>query len=134
MAQPQNPRPETSAIWLRKDRPWVYDVVRVLLFCPTGLPLQQVYREVRSLRDPLDLPKPKALEETIRDAIYEHSSDSTRFRGFAKNDLFKSPRRGTWQVRPDPALEWVRQHEEITYLHSLTGEDMQTMKAGKLVL
>jgi hypothetical protein len=112
-----------SSIWLRKDRPWVYDVVRVLAPRPAGLTLQQLYREVRTLRGPTNLPKPIEFEATVRRTIYDFSSDAKGWNGAEENDLFKSPRRGMWMVNRDRAIDWIVRHENRVHHRTLTPKD-----------
>jgi hypothetical protein len=113
-----------AQLWLRKDRPWVYDVVRVLADRPAGLTLQRVYDHVRDMRHPIDLPKPKEFEATVRRTIYNHASQSKDWCGGEENDLFRSPKRGTWQVNLDRARAWIIKHEMKVHGRTLSMEEL----------
>ena len=92
---------------LRKDHPWVYDLIRILFRRPEGLDNQQIYREMRALR-PKDLPVPKAFDATIRSALNSHHGAAKKWAGNPQDDLFYQPRgRGSWAVYTDRAFAWV---------------------------
>lgn len=96
---------------LRKDRPWVYDIIRVLWGRSSGRPLKDLYRELWEMRNSGGLPMPKSFQETIRRSIYDHSSDAADWNGKAENDLFYSPKRGVWAVRGHLIRGWLGEHD-----------------------
>jgi hypothetical protein len=97
---------------LRRDRPWVYDIIRALWGRSSGVDLQQLYRDVWSIREPSGLKMPKRFEEALRSSLNHHTSQSSRWNGKPEDDLFYSPRgRGTWAVRRDRAVSWLRRHD-----------------------
>lgn len=102
--------PYFAAKTLRHDRPWTYDIIRVLWGRLKGAPLTNLYRELWAMRNPAGLPMPKAFEETIRRSIYDHTSEASGWDGKAEDDLFSSPRRGVWAVRRAAAAAWLRGH------------------------
>ncbi len=101
---------------LQKGRPWAYDIVQVLLPRSKGLRLQRIYQEVREIRDPSELPKPKMFEETVRSAIYSHSKGSPKWNGNEEDDLFQSLQRGLWSTNVDRATAWIKRHEFNIFL------------------
>jgi hypothetical protein len=102
---------------LRKDRPWVYDIVRVILPRQSkGLRMQRIYQEVRDMRDPSGLPKPRAFEAIVRHMIYIHSKASPQWNGNAEDDLFISLQRGLWSTNVDRADAWIKRHESNIFL------------------
>jgi hypothetical protein len=97
---------------LRADRPWVYDIIRVLWRRPDGLSLQRLYRDVWDLRHPSGLSMPRAYEATLRSAINHHTRQSSSWNHNPADDLFFSPRgRGTWAVDVKRAEAWLKAHE-----------------------
>lgn len=96
---------------LRHDRPWAYDILRVVLPSRSGLRLQEIYRFVRDMRDPTGLPQPEEFEATVRSVIYQHSSGSPKWSGHQDDALFFSPRRGIWCAHGAMAKQWLSQHE-----------------------
>jgi len=96
---------------LRKDRPWVYDIIRVLWGRPAGVALRTLDRELWDLRNPVGLPMPSAFSETIRATIYDHSSDAAGWNGNAEDDLFFKTRRGVWAVRRQHVPGWLERHD-----------------------
>ncbi|WP_395019809.1 hypothetical protein [Dongia sp.] len=96
---------------LRKERPWTYEIIRVLYGRPNGSDLQHLYRDVWAIRYSVDLPKPKEYEATVRSCINHHTRQSSRWNGKAEDDLFYSPRgRGSWAVHHERAAAWLRAH------------------------
>lgn len=96
---------------LRKDRPWAFDIVRVLIDRKNGLRMQRIYDHVRDMRDPVDLPKVREFEATVRSTIYQHSKGSPKWTGNQDDDLFYSPSRGLWCVHVGRAKVWIGRHE-----------------------
>jgi hypothetical protein len=68
--------PYYEAKQLRLDRPWAYDIIKVLWGRHEGATLKVIYRELRNARGPSALPKPDEVEATIRRSIYDHSSQA----------------------------------------------------------
>jgi hypothetical protein len=101
---------------LQRGRPWVYDIVRILLPRSKGLRLQRIYQEVREIRDPRELPKPRMFEETVRSTIYSHSAQSPKWNGNDEDDLFRSLQRGLWSTNVDRATAWIKRHESNIFL------------------
>ncbi|MDR3643706.1 MAG: hypothetical protein P4M02_01365 [Clostridia bacterium] len=102
-----------AAIRLRHDRPWVFDLIKVLWGRQRGLEMPQLYREIREYRGPTGLINSvQRFEAAVRSALNHHTSQSSRWKGKPEDDLFYSPRgRGTWAVRPDKALAWLKSHD-----------------------
>jgi hypothetical protein len=96
---------------LRHDRPWTYDIIRILWGRRSGVELRQLYRDLWSIRNPPGLPMPREFEATIRSAINHHTSQSSRWNGKREDDLFYSPNgRSTWAVHRDRAVAWLGKH------------------------
>jgi hypothetical protein len=92
---------------LRKEHPWVYDLVRILAKRPDGLTNQQIYREMESLRPP-GLPIPRRFHETIRNALNSHHGGAAGWRGKPEDELFRQPKgRGHWAIDIERATAWV---------------------------
>lgn len=101
---------------VRHDRPWTYDIIRVL-WASSGITARQLYIELWNLRQPSGLPMPKKFPETIRSCLNSHTSQSSVWsRNGAKveDDLFYSPEgkgSGTWAVHKQRAAMWLKAHE-----------------------
>ncbi|MFI5021412.1 MAG: hypothetical protein ACHQRJ_07145 [Alphaproteobacteria bacterium] len=96
---------------VRRERPWVRDIIRALWGRRLGMQLQQLYRDVWGLRYPSGLKMPKEFEAALRSSLNHHTSQSTRWNGKPEDDLFYSPDgRGTWAIRHDIAAEWLKRH------------------------
>jgi hypothetical protein len=98
---------------LRKNRPWVRDIIRVLWgFGESGTTMTRLVEELLSLRHPSGLPTPKKLRATIQSAINSHTSQSKLFKRLRRppsDDLFYSPKeRGTWAVNRSKAAAWLQ--------------------------
>jgi hypothetical protein len=93
---------------LRKERPWAFDLIRVLWARPRGLSNQEIYDAIREIRDPAELPKPKQFAATIRAELNRHTKVSPSWSGNADDDLFHKPRgRGSWAVNYTTAIAWL---------------------------
>ena len=97
---------------LRRERPWAFDLIRVLWAHPRGLNNQQIYDAVREIRDPSELPKPKQFAATIRAELNRHTRASPSWSGKTEDDLFCKPRgRGSWAVNYETAIAWLSSRE-----------------------
>jgi hypothetical protein len=99
---------------LREDRPWVYDIIRVLWGSQSHRSMQALCRDLWHIRNPSSLPMPKQFERTVQSAINAHTSQSSRWNGKPENDLFYSPEgkgSGTWAVHRDRAVAWLQARE-----------------------
>jgi len=97
---------------LIQDRPWTLDIIRVLSKRPKGLSNQQLYRELKAIRDPTTLPKPQEFEASVRSALNGHNPKSSRWNGKEVDALFYQPNgRGTWAVRPEKIIPWLKAHK-----------------------
>src|SRR5437764_1068522 len=54
---------------LRKERPWTYDIIRVLWGTRSWISIDQLTRELWQLRNPSGLPMPKKFRETVQSAL-----------------------------------------------------------------
>src|ERR1700730_8975921 len=95
---------------LRKNRPWAYDIIRVLWGTHSQLSMAQLVKQLRDLRGPVGLPTPRAFERAIQSTLNSHTSQGSRFSGKLDDDLFYSPEgkySGTWAIRDrDRAAAW----------------------------
>jgi len=89
---------------LRKENPWVRDIIRVLWGTQTFMFMSTLTRQLWDLRKKSDLPMPDKFEETVQSCLNQHTAQS---KVWAKNgakvedDLFYSPKgkhSGTWAV------------------------------------
>ena len=80
----------------------------VLEHRPNGLSLPRIYDDVRELRNPADLPKPKEFEATVRSTIYSHSAETPKWNGNEQDDLFRRPKRGVWKANADRVAAWLQ--------------------------
>jgi hypothetical protein len=97
---------------LRKERPWTFDIIRVLSGS-SSTSMARLTHELWTIRNPSGLPMPKKFPETIQSCLNRHTSQSSRWTRKPKDDLFYSPEgkgSGTWAVRRDVALEWLKAH------------------------
>jgi hypothetical protein len=98
---------------LRRERPWVYDIIRVLWPRRAALHMNVLERELWAIRNPT-LPMPKEFRKTIQSALNRYSSQSHIFfeqERTPEDDLFYSPEgkgSGTWAVRHDRAISWLK--------------------------
>jgi hypothetical protein len=101
---------------LRKARPWVFDLIRVLWGhrSSQGMRTEVLVRELWHLREPSGLNMPKRFPETIQSCLNQHTSQSNVW---AKNgakpddDLFWSPQgkgSGTWAIHRERAVAWLK--------------------------
>lgn len=99
---------------LRRDNPYVRDIVKVLWPYQRGLHRRYVVDRVWSLRNPTGLPMPKAFEQTVQSAFNQHNEESSVFRkkgGKLEDALFYpfgGKGSGVWAVRHDRAEAWLR--------------------------
>jgi hypothetical protein len=98
---------------LRKGRPWGRDIIQVLWGARPWMSMDQLTRELWTLRGSSGLPMPKKFKETVQSALNQHTSQSQVFARLGKpeDDLFYSPQgkgSGTWAVRRERAVAWLR--------------------------
>jgi hypothetical protein len=99
---------ENPLKFLRESRPWIYDIIRVLIGRPRGLSNQEIYREMHSIRDKSGLPMPRSFEATIRSALNSHYSASSQWSGKQVDAiLYKPDGRGTWAIHKDKVKPWL---------------------------
>lgn len=104
---------------LRKERPWTFDIIRVLwgVRNPSGMRIDDLAGELWRIRKPAGLNMPKAFGKTVQSTLNQHTSQSSEWQKNGEkpeDDLFYSPRgkrSGTWAVHRERALEWIRTHE-----------------------
>lgn len=100
---------------LRRTRPWVRDLIRVLWpYDKRGRRRLLVIEELWRLRNPSGLPMPRKFEHTVQSTFNHHTSQSSRWNGRAEDDLFFSPEgkgSGLWAVHRDRAEAWLLRHE-----------------------
>jgi hypothetical protein len=98
---------------LRRERPWVYDIIRVLWSRRAALHMNVLEQELWTIRNPT-LPMPKEFRKTIQSALNRYSSQSDIFLKQTRtpeDDLFYSPEgkgSGAWAVRHDRAISWLQ--------------------------
>jgi hypothetical protein len=99
---------------LRKDNPWVRDIIRILWGTETWMFMHTLTRRLWDLRNSSGLPMPDEFEKTVQSAINQHTSQS---KVWVKNgrkeadDLFHSPKgkfSGTWAVHRARAIAWLK--------------------------
>ena len=96
---------------LRKENPWVRDIIRILWASKSSVTMDRLTRELWSLRSTGGLPMPKKFRETIQSALNHHTSQSKVFKGPPGDDLFFSPNgkgSGTWSTHRPRALAWLQ--------------------------
>lgn len=97
---------------LRRERPWTYDIIRILWPCKSGLHMDNLERELWTLRN-RTLPMPKEFRKTVQSTLNHHTSQSKVFKNKRRSvddDLFYSPRgkgSGTWAVHHDRVIAWL---------------------------
>ena len=105
---------------VRHDRPWTYDIIRVL-WASSGITARQLYIELWNLRQPSGLPMPKKFPETIRSCLNSHTSQSSVWsRNGAKVQRKRvvfpgtsdSGLRRSWANRPH-GLAWIMQEKSL---------------------
>jgi hypothetical protein len=98
---------------LRRERPWVGDMIRVL-WNRSLTSMQQLTDELWAMRSPAGLPMPRKFVHTVQSFLNQHTSQSTRWNGKTEDDLFYSPEgkgSGTWAVHHDTAEAWLKRHQ-----------------------
>ena len=65
---------------IRRERPWAYDIIRVLWPCKIELHIDPLVREVWELRNGTLLPMPKEFRNTVQSTLNHHTSQSEVFR------------------------------------------------------
>ncbi len=100
---------------LRHDRPWVYDIIRVLWGAPKdGVSMDFLCRNLWKIRDPSGLPTPKEFRATVQSALNQHTAQSSVWTGNSEDDLFHSPLgkgSGTWAVHRQRAIAWLNKRD-----------------------
>ena len=103
-----------AARTLRRERPWTYDIIRVLWGSRSSISMQSLCRELWQMRNPSGLPMPKEFTATVQSALNKHTSQSSRWSRKPEDDLFCSPEgkgSGTWAVYRPRAAAWLKAHE-----------------------
>lgn len=108
---------DVSAYWdakrLRKERPWVRDIIAVLYPRQNGIRMAELVDSLLDMRKET-LSTPKELKNTVQSCLNRHTAQSTVFikKGSGpEDDLFYSPkgkRSGTWAVHREKALAWLQ--------------------------
>jgi hypothetical protein len=96
---------------LRKERPWTFDIIRVLWGTTSFKSMAMLTHELWTIRNPSGLPMPKRFTETVQSCLNRHTIQSSRFTGKSTDNLFYSPQgkgSGTWAVRRYVAIEWLK--------------------------
>ena len=100
---------------LRQERPWTYDIIRVLWNSRSWISMDQLCESLWALRNPSGLPIPKKFKETVQSTLNHHTSQSVVFLkrdGKEEDDLFISPKgkhSGTWALRSrEAAIAWLK--------------------------
>lgn len=99
---------------LRHDRPWTYDIIRVLWGNRALISMDRLCHELWAKRNPSGLPMPKEFRSTVQSALNKHTRQSSEWSGNPEDDLFYSPQgkgSGTWAVHQDRAVAWLKSHE-----------------------
>jgi hypothetical protein len=100
---------------LRRTRPWVRDLIRVLWpYDKRGRRRVLVIDDLWRLRTPSGLPMPRKFEHTVQSTFNHHTSQSSRWNSRVEEDLFFSPEgkgSGLWAVHRDRAAAWLLRHE-----------------------
>ena len=100
---------------LRHDRPWVYDIIRVLWGASaSGMSMNFLCRNLWEMRNPSGLPMPREFGKTVQSSLNSHSAQSSRWNKRLEDDLFYSPKgkhSGTWAVHRNRAATWLNNHE-----------------------
>jgi hypothetical protein len=70
---------EAHKLWeasqLRKEQPWVLDLIKVMARYPKGTLRRFVIESVWRIREPTNLNMPKAFGETVQSAFNTHNSE-----------------------------------------------------------
>ena len=88
---------------LRRQHPYVVDLVSVLLPHEDGVSRQKVLEELENQRKRDGLPIPPKFEQAVQSSYNQHCVDSAVFQRRNKppsEALFHTPRRGTWALTP----------------------------------
>ena len=107
-----------SAQKLRRQNPYVGDIVRALLVHPKGVHRSWVISSMEAQRKAKGLPIPTKFEETVQSAYNHHSIDSSVFqrrRADETDGLFYAVGgngSGYWAVFPARAKVWLAVHSE----------------------
>jgi len=101
---------EDAAAKVRKEHPYVKDLIAVLLPHPRGLDCGSVYNPIWERRKTAGATRPPKFEATVRRSFYGHCVDSPIYRkrkAPPEEGIFHSPSRGRWAVYPDKAKAWL---------------------------
>lgn len=88
---------------LRRQQPYVVDIVSVLLPHEDGVNRQKVLEELENQRKRDGLPIPPKFEQAVQSSYNQHCVDSAVFQRRNRppsEALFHTPRRGTWALTP----------------------------------
>ncbi len=105
---------------LRKERPWTFDIIRVLWgyrVGSSGMRMVNLVSALWHIREPSGLNIPKAFTKTVQSTLNQHTAQSSVWKNHGakpEDDLFYSPlgkRSGTWAVHRERALDWIKTHE-----------------------
>lgn len=97
---------------LKRQNPWVYDLILVLLPYPNGLSRNTIIDWIERKRKAKGLPMPAKFEETVQAAYNAHSEASSVFKGQPGEALFYpvgGKGSGKWALHRDVAIAWLRQ-------------------------
>lgn len=103
---------------LRRERPWTYDVIRVLWGSRYWISMDQLCTELWSLRNPSGISMPKEFTKTVQSTLNHHTSQSSVFKSKNRkpeDDLFFSPKgkgSGTWALRDrERVIAWLKKQK-----------------------
>ncbi|HML07295.1 MAG TPA: hypothetical protein VK430_04090 [Xanthobacteraceae bacterium] len=96
---------------LRRERPWVRDIIRVLWGASrAGISMDQLVRSLWEMRKPSGLNMPSRFRKTVQSFLNQHTAQSTQWNGRPESNLFYSPQgkgSGTWAVHQERAAAWL---------------------------
>jgi hypothetical protein len=96
---------------VKQRNPYVVYLIKVLWKYRNGLERRIAFDWIRKLREADGLAIPKTLDETIRTAFNQHSSQSSAFSFQLEDDLFYIPEgknAGKWAVHQALARDWLK--------------------------
>jgi len=99
-------------IKMRRENPWVLDIIGVLYPHRGGLHRRLVIAELWRKRGEKGLNMPKAFEQAVQSAFQGYAGEYATFRGKSDaDDLFHAPQgkgAGVWAVRQERVEAWLR--------------------------
>jgi hypothetical protein len=97
---------------LRRQRPWVRDIIRVLWGASqTGLSMDRLVDNLWEMRKPSGLNMPRAFRKTVQSFLNQHTAQSSQWNRRIEDDLFYSPKgkgSGVWAIHRDRANAWLK--------------------------